>query len=396
MIPPYDTIFVIYKRNPKRTTIMIPKVRLVFDRKKIASKDKKGLVQIEVLYAGKRKWITTGIKVYKDQWHDRSGVVNSFDALRYNEELHKQCQVLETWLFDTFGLGKETFDWERLDRWLNTAHRGNSFIKFAYERIENRKDIRESTRKTQRKLIKSLMDFGRIECFGDLKKSNIIAYDKWLHEIYDKQSTISSYIKFLKIYVNEAMKMDLIKEDPFLGLKFKKGDPRYDKFLTEKEVEAVRTATLPSSSLQHVRDLFVIQCYTGLAFSDLMAFDFSKAIKRGDKYVLTGNRTKTNEGYYVVLLPVVMEILKKYDYKLPRFSNAQYNMRLKIVADAAGIEKPISSHWGRKTCGYMLLNNGFSIESVAKVLGHADIKTTQTTYAKILDETIDKSFEDLF
>ena len=65
------------------------------------------------------------------------------------------------------------------------------------------------------------MDFGRIECFGDLKKSNIIAYDKWLHEIYDKQSTISSYIKFLKIYVNEAMKMDLIKEDPFLGLKFK-------------------------------------------------------------------------------------------------------------------------------------------------------------------------------
>lgn len=373
----------------------IPKVRLVFDRKKVASKEKKGLVQIEVLHRRERRWIATGIKLYKNQWDDRKHVVNSLDAIRYNDELHKQVSNIETWLFDTFGQGLKDFEWEELDKWKNVTKNSSSFIDFANNRIESRKDIRESTRKTQRKLIKSLMDFGKIKNFSDLAKANIIAYDKWLHEQYGNLSTIHSYIKFLKIYVNDALKMELIDTDPFVGLKFKRGDPRYDKFLTEEEVEAVMTATMPTEGINKVRDLFIIQCYTGLAYSDLMTFDFSKSVKRGNNYVLTGKRTKTNEGYYIVLMPVVMDILKKYDYKLPRMSNAQYNLRLKIVADAAGIDKAISSHWGRKTCGYILLNNGFSIEAVAKVLGHADIKTTQTTYAKILDKTLDKAFDEL-
>jgi site-specific recombinase XerD len=40
----------------------------------------------------------------------------------------------------------------------------------------------------------------------------------------------------------------------------------------------------------------------------------------------------------------------------------------------------------------LLLNNGFSIELVAKVLGHANIATTQAVYAKILNSTLDKAF----
>lgn len=379
----------------KKRIMSIPKVRLVFDRKKVSSKTKKGLVQIEILYEGKRKWITTGIKLYRDQWHDRRGVINSLDAIRYNDELHEQVSNLETWLFDRFGQGRETFDWGKLDGKLSATKVNDSFIDFVEQRIENRKDIRNTTRKTQRKIVKSLNDFGKIKYFSDLTKANIIAYDNWLHENYDNQSTIGSYIKFLKTYVNEALKMELIQTNLFLGLKFKKGSPRYDKFLTEEEVRAIREAQMPTESIRKVRDLFVIQCYTGLAYSDLMSFDFSNVVKRGNHYVLSGTRAKTGENYYVTLLPAVIDILEKYNYKLPQMSNAQYNMRLKLVADAAGIDKAISSHWGRKTCGYILLNNGFSIESVAKVLGHSDIKTTQSTYAKILDKTIDKAFEEL-
>lgn len=48
-----------------------PTLRFVFDRKKVASKDKKGLVQIEVCSQRKRKWIGTGVKVYADQWDDK-------------------------------------------------------------------------------------------------------------------------------------------------------------------------------------------------------------------------------------------------------------------------------------------------------------------------------------
>ena len=52
---------------------------------------------------------------------------------------------------------------------------------------------------------------------------------------------------------------------------------------------------------------------------------------------------------------------------------------------ACDIDKPLATHWARRTCGMLMLNKGYSIEVVAKVLGHSDIKTTQHCYAKILD-----------
>ena len=70
-------------------------------------------------------------------------------------------------------------------------------------------------------------------------------------------------------------------------------------------------------------------------------------------------------------------------------------MRLKLVAQAAGIERPIASHWGRRTCGMYLLNNGFSMEVVAKVLGHSSIRTTEAIYAKILDRSVEDAFNKL-
>ena len=54
-----------------------PTMRFVFDRKKVATKTHKGLVQIEVLSEGKRKWIGTGVKVYSDQWNDRKKIGKS-------------------------------------------------------------------------------------------------------------------------------------------------------------------------------------------------------------------------------------------------------------------------------------------------------------------------------
>ena len=42
-----------------------------------------------------------------------------------------------------------------------------------------------------------------------------------------------------------------------------------------------------------------------------------------------------------------------------------------------------------------LLNNGFSIEVVAKVLGHKNIQTTQKAYAHILNKTVEQAFDKL-
>ena len=117
-------------------------------------------------------------------------------------------------------------------------------------------------------------------------------------------------------------------------------------YLTEDEFAKVRDVELGNESLAKVRDLFVVQCFTGLAYSDLMSFDFNQVSKVGDSYVIEDRRHKTGIEYCAVLLPEALAIVRKYHGQLPRFSNQQYNMRLKVVAEAAGIDKTVASHWG--------------------------------------------------
>lgn len=145
--------------------------------------------------------------------------------------------------------------------------------------------------------------------------------------------------------------------------------------------------------LCRVRDLFIFQAYTGISYADLAKFNFKRDVqKRGNKYVILDIRLKTEENYFIVLLSPAMEILKKYDYVLPIISNQQYNLRLKIVADYAGLDRNLTVHMSRHTFATMCLNNGVKMENVSKMLGHTNVRTTQQ-YAKVLNAEVEKDFE---
>jgi len=142
-------------------------------------------------------------------------------------------------------------------------------------------------------------------------------------------------------------------------------------------------------SLEKVRDLMIVEFYTGLAVSDLMSFDFSKVEEINGHKVLLDTRKKTEERFYILLFQPVIAVLEKYNNKLPTMTMQQYDVRMKIVAEYAGIDKPnIASHWLRRGYGMMLINKGVPIEVVSKSLGHSSIKTTEASYAKILGATV--------
>ena len=65
------------------------------------------------------------------------------------------------------------------------------------------------------------------------------------------------------------------------------------------------------------------------------------------KYIIYDMRIKTEEDYYIVLLSPALEVLKKYNYELPIISNTQYNLRLKLVADYAGLDKNLTTHMAK-------------------------------------------------
>ena len=78
----------------------------------------------------------------------------------------------------------------------------------------------------------------------------------------------------------------------------------------------------------------------------------------------------------------------KYEGKLPIISNVKYNLYLKTIAQAAGIDKKVSSHWARHTGATLLLNEGIDMKIVSKICGHSSTRITEQVYAKLLDETV--------
>lgn len=96
----------------------VASTRFVFDRKKTATREKKGLVQIEVLYRGRRKWMTTGIKVYSDQWTEKCHVVKCVEAVDYNRRLDSMKAKVDGYITDLVEQRRE-FDFDAFARWYN-------------------------------------------------------------------------------------------------------------------------------------------------------------------------------------------------------------------------------------------------------------------------------------
>ena len=106
-------------------------------------------------------------------------------------------------------------------------------------------------------------------------------------------------------------------------------------------------------------------------------------------------RLKTNVTFTVPLLQPALDILKKYKNRLPLLSNVKYNQYIKVIAQACGIDKPLTTHWARHTGATLLLNSGVSMQIVSKVLGHANTRITEQIYAKVLNETVVDAVNDV-
>jgi len=195
---------------------------------------------------------------------------------------------------------------------------------------------------------------------------------------------IQKHIQLIKAVFKYARAKGFIQTNPveLYKLSFKRGKIVS---LVESEINLIIGHKFASQRLQHVADLFLFQCYTGLAFVDLMAL--GKEIIESGEWISVF-RKKTGQECIIPFLPSAQLIWNKYNGELPKISNVKFNAYLKEVGEIVGIDKKITTHVGRKTFGQLMSDRGISMDVISKMLGHANIKTTQAAYVGISTKRI--------
>ncbi|WP_229213772.1 site-specific integrase [Dyadobacter psychrotolerans] len=217
-------------------------------------------------------------------------------------------------------------------------------------------------------------------------------------------NAVVKHMKMFRKIVNICWGNGWMNFDPYLNFKgkFKKVDKA---ILTWAELDLMANKEFASDRLAQVRDTFLFCCFTGLAYSDVQKLE-KRQIARGidgEQWIFT-QRTKTNVKLHIPLLPEALQLIDRYkDHPLcesrglvlPVPSNQKMNDYLKEIAVICGIDQVLTSHVARHTFATTItLQNGVPIESVSKMLGHTNIRTTQI-YAKILDTKVSEDMQAL-
>jgi site-specific recombinase XerD len=361
-------------------------LRYVFDRLKVANNStKKGLLQIEVrkTRSNERVLISTGIHLYKNQYSDTNGFTcrNHDNAPILTGEARRTFKKVEAFVFsDKCQKLKDVHNWNKED--VNTF----SFIDFIRSELL-KKDISLATAAHHRVLIRQLEAFGKIKTFQDLTFENIYDFDVFLRQTIRASATLSKRHTNLKHYVQLAINRGLITANPYANFKMPSKKGKDPTFLMEDEIQLIVDWPPVNDRLSCVKDLFLFQIFTGMAYVDMSHFDRSYVSEMDGYKVIRSSRQKTDESFISLFLPEAERIADKYDYRLPVMSNQKYNDYLKLLAAGAGINKNLTSHAGRHTYATYLLNKGIPIETVSRAMGHSNIKMTQH-YARLLGKKV--------
>lgn len=192
-----------------------------------------------------------------------------------------------------------------------------------------------------------------------------------------------------------------VTADPFGGFKISM-EETHREHLTIDELGVLVSKEMTSERLQRVKDIFVFSCFTGLAYTDVRGLKKSEVVMGNDgRLWIDTRRDKTKVAVYVPLLDIPRAILEKYadqtshDRLLSIPANQKVNDYLKEIAAICGIDKNLTFHNTRHTFATTVtLENGVALETVQKMLGHKNIRTTQV-YAKMTKRRISMEMESL-
>lgn len=285
---------------------------------------------------------------------------------------------------------------------------GKSYSAATYEIYEiTRKEIEEfvNSKYKVRDMSFSALDLDfieKLEVFYRVEKEN-------------QNNTVYKKFQRLNKIVAMAIRKGWIAKNPFLDHRMKK-EKKEIVFLTTQEMRRLESLETGIPRLEAVKKLFLLSCYTGLAYKELYSLSENSLEQdpRGQVWMKI-HRQKTNKWLRVPLLPKAQKLLKELtrDFSKSNYrsngklgkseteptlksvklltvpTNQKMNGYLKELADLAKIQKTLTTHVARKTFATTVtLLNGVSISTVSRLLGHSNTRITEEAYSEVTDEKL--------
>lgn len=389
---------------------------LFFLKKRINYTEGPVAIYIRFSVDGKRAEASTGKTCDPKKWNSKakraSGTKEDIKSLNAHlDELQSQILKIQKWMI----LNDEHITAESLkNRFIGKAEKVRTLISvFEDHNLKMRtlvgKEFEKSTLQRYETALMHTRDFMKWKHnISDIPVSNINfeflnEFEYYLRSVRNcANNSAIKYIKNLGKIVRICLGNGWLTVDPYINYK-PKTTKVHRVVLTKDELSKIAEKHFFIERLNQVRDIFLFSCYTGLAYVDVRKLKRSEVEKGIDgKLWIYTHRQKTDSLSRIPLLPMALNIIRKYeehpqcitdDLLLPVISNQKMNAYLKEIADVCGIDKLLTFHIARHTFATTVtLNNGVPIETVAKMMGHSSIKTTQI-YAKVLDHKISNDME---
>lgn len=246
------------------------------------------------------------------------------------------------------------------------------------------------------------MRYGRNDIpFADLDMNFPAEFHRYIaYEVPHERNTVWVYMIALKHILALAKDRNYLTSNPFSGYKLHRSPVMRD-YLTETELQNLLRID-PGDSMQRlILDAFLFSCFTGLSYIDLCRLTLRNIRSTSERSWICTTRSKTGTEVYVRLFDIPLAILSKYRTEatanpiFPLPSNGWCNVCLRRVLQKAGIQRPVTFHCARHTFATTItLSQGIPIESISRMLGHKNIRTTQI-YAAITHAQLDNDMDRL-
>lgn len=357
---------------------------------------------------GKKSVFSTGYYCNPDNWNTKSGEVketrtnNLLIALRTQIETSYEKMLKGTGLVTAEMLKNEITCVATVPTTLmKTGEEERERLRIRSEVIDSTSSYRQS-KSSQAYLHEYLLSLG----MRDIAFEDITEDFGWGYKLYLKTkgcgaSHINHCLTWLNRLIYIAVDREIIRFNPLADVSYEKKPDNKLKHISRAELQRIIEQPMPEKRQELTRRIFIFSAFTGLSYVDVKRLYPSHigTTAEGRRYIRI-NRKKTDVESFVPLHPVAEQILSLHNttndeepvFPLPNRDSLWYCIH--EIGILAGVKENLSYHASRHSFGTLALSAGVPIESISKMMGHTNIKTTQG-YARVTDDKISEDMDKL-